>query len=303
MADTHQRSAAVQASYGYRQLPGGGATGGPDLKTVVCVGVGVFFGILVGTTIADGSWRSLNPLVQRHTAVQVSSNNPVPVNHPVAKTAQTSPLQLQASKQGSPQPVVAGQPATTPSSLAPQTPVAQVRQPAPTQSQVAPQAPVTQQVSGAQQFSSVQRASATQRVPATHKRRLLHKVAARKRHFGRRKGHIRHRLHAVRKTEVAAGLASNVPVPESSAAAIASVSTIPSAFTVRGEVTVASYDATAGIVETYEGETFALDKTQTASGAVPWDEYVPNIHYSCDQFGNCTLNRGGQSLLKAKRTR
>jgi hypothetical protein len=78
---------------------------------------------------------------------------------------------------------------------------------------------------------------------------------------------------------------------------------IPSAFTVHGEVTVSSYDSTAGIIETYEGETFALDQTQSTSGTVPWDDYVPNIHYQCDQFGNCTLNRGGGVVLNAKRTR
>jgi len=76
-----------------------------------------------------------------------------------------------------------------------------------------------------------------------------------------------------------------------------------SAFTVHGEVTVSNYDSTAGIIETYEGETFALDETQSASGTVPWDDYVPNIHYRCDQFGSCTLNHGGGVVLNAKRTR
>lgn len=107
----------------------------------------------------------------------------------------------------------------------------------------------------------------------------------------------------MRKTAVSAELPSSVPALKSSDAAEPSGFTILSAFTVQGDVTVASYDATAGIIETYEGETFALDKTQSASGALPWDDYVPNIHYRCDQFGNCTLNRGGQMVIKAKRTR
>jgi hypothetical protein len=77
---------------------------------------------------------------------------------------------------------------------------------------------------------------------------------------------------------------------------------IPSAFTVQGDATVASYDASAGIMQTYEGEAFAFDKTASADGANPGDEFVSNIHYRCDQFWNCTLRAGG-AVLKAKRTR
>jgi hypothetical protein len=316
MAETYNRSAGDQAGYGYRQLPAGGATWGPDLKTIVYAGVGVFFGILAGTTIADGSWRSLNPMALGHTA-QVDSIHSGSANRAVAKSAQTPPLQAQALRQGIPQPTAAlqsttarptvAQPTaakpTAPLSTTAQSTVTQPTAAKPTaaqsttaQSTVAPQIPVTHKLYVAQQVSGAQRAH------AIHRHRLVHKVAVRKKHFGRRRVHIRHRLRAVPKTVADAKLPSNVTALDSSDA-VELPASIPSAFTVYGEVTVFSYDSTAGIIETYEGETFALDKTQSASGALPWDEYVPDIHYGCDQFGNCTLNPGGGVVLNAKRTK
>ena len=68
---------------------------------------------------------------------------------------------------------------------------------------------------------------------------------------------------------------------------------ISSAFTVEGEVTVSSYDSSAGVIDTYEGETFALDKTLTASNAIHGDDIPSSLHYRCDQFGNCTLYSAG----------
>jgi hypothetical protein len=89
------------------------------------------------------------------------------------------------------------------------------------------------------------------------------------------------------------------PADDSGATAFMS----PSAFTVQGEVTVASYDASAGTFDTYEGETFALDKTAGTIGAILWNASVPGIQYTCDQFKNCTLTRDGRVVLNAKRTK
>jgi hypothetical protein len=76
-----------------------------------------------------------------------------------------------------------------------------------------------------------------------------------------------------------------------------------STFTVEGEVTVASYDSSEGVIDTFEGETFALDKTLTASNALSGDEIPANLHYRCDQFRNCSLLLDGQSVSNVRRTR
>jgi hypothetical protein len=78
---------------------------------------------------------------------------------------------------------------------------------------------------------------------------------------------------------------------------------ISSAFTVEGEVTVSSYDSSAGVIDTYEGETFALDKTLTASNAIHGDDIPSSLHYRCDQFRNCSLVMDGQYVPNVRRTR
>lgn len=62
---------------------------------------------------------------------------------------------------------------------------------------------------------------------------------------------------------------------------------------IEGDVTVANFDETAGTIETYEGSKFALDKTAVASGAIPWQDFPFNVHYRCDQVGDCTMMRRG----------
>jgi hypothetical protein len=65
----------------------------------------------------------------------------------------------------------------------------------------------------------------------------------------------------------------------------------PFSFTIEGDVTVANYDASAGMIETNEGKTFAIGKTAGESSATQWQDYFGNVHYRCDQAGNCTLFR------------
>jgi hypothetical protein len=77
----------------------------------------------------------------------------------------------------------------------------------------------------------------------------------------------------------------------------------PFFFSVEGSVSVANYDASTGIVDTYEGETFALDKKASEGVTVSWLEYPADVHYRCDQFWNCTLFHAGVLVVNAKRTK
>jgi hypothetical protein len=71
---------------------------------------------------------------------------------------------------------------------------------------------------------------------------------------------------------------------------------------IQGDVTVANYDSASGTIETYEGETYLLAKNAGESGPIPWQDYPFDVHYRCDDIGNCTLFRGGASAA-AKLTR
>ncbi len=75
------------------------------------------------------------------------------------------------------------------------------------------------------------------------------------------------------------------------------------AFTVEGTQTVADFDSPAATIQTYEGESFALDKAASDTTAVSWLEYPSDVHYRCDQSGNCTLQRSGAVVSNARRTR
>jgi hypothetical protein len=301
MADTYPRSAGDQISYGYRQLPSAGPAGGPDLKTVVCAGVGIFLGILVGTSVADGSWRSFNPMAQHHSA-QVSSNNPGSANRTVTKPAPTPPPQTLAMKQASSQPssdqkITAATASVTPASVASLS--AAPKTASPTSAAPAPVA----SASVASAASPILKVSVTQRASAIHKHRLIHSVAFWKRYLARRKAHSRHRMHVPIKTPAVAKLSTTLQALKPADPSVPPAFNRQSAFTVQGEVTVASYDPSAGTIDTYEGETFALDETAGAIGAIPWGGAVPNVQYTCDQFRNCTLTRDGRVVLNAKRTK
>jgi hypothetical protein len=75
------------------------------------------------------------------------------------------------------------------------------------------------------------------------------------------------------------------------------------AFTVEGDVTVANYDDVTKTIDTYEGETIALAPTASQSSVITWQNYTSNVHYRCDQTGNCTLVKGGQVSLNSTRTK
>jgi hypothetical protein len=71
-------------------------------------------------------------------------------------------------------------------------------------------------------------------------------------------------------------------------------------FTVQGDLTVFNYDTSAGTLETYEGQTFTLDRTMMDGGVTPVD-FPPNIHYTCDQSGKCVLIHAGAVIANARR--
>jgi len=67
-----------------------------------------------------------------------------------------------------------------------------------------------------------------------------------------------------------------------------------------GDLTIAAYDATTGMVETSDGRTFILGRTVAASSASSWDEYRSGVHYRCDQSGSCLLMRAGAVAPNAR---
>jgi hypothetical protein len=64
---------------------------------------------------------------------------------------------------------------------------------------------------------------------------------------------------------------------------------------IQGDNTVANYDAATGTIQTYEGETYVLAQAASEGNGVQWQNYPINIHYRCDNEGNCTLSHGGAS--------
>jgi len=287
MAETFRRGVGDQITLGYRQLPSVGSEG-PDLKTMVYAGLGIALGILVGTVMADGSWRTMNPLAQ-HRIVQASSSGSGSADRPAVKAAQTPPLQAQSTTHGSPQ-------------SSPVLPSHAVQTAADRKAPAVHAASVSRNASGAREASvtreaiGARSALGTRRVSAVHRRRPVHGMASWKRHSGRHRALRRHRLRPLRKSAIAAALFPTVQAlkPDDGSTA--------SAFTVEGELTVSAYNALTGTIETYEGEAFALPKAASAGGGIQGEGLSNNIHYRCDQFGSCTLMTG-QFALKANRTR
>jgi hypothetical protein len=94
-----------------------------------------------------------------------------------------------------------------------------------------------------------------------------------------------------------------LPEPVSKPKLAAAPPPVPFSFSLEGNVSVANYDAATGIVDTYEGETFALDQRASEDKTISWLEYPADVHYRCDQFWNCTLFHAGVVGLNAKRTK
>jgi hypothetical protein len=74
----------------------------------------------------------------------------------------------------------------------------------------------------------------------------------------------------------------------------------PLTFYSEGDATVVSYDASDDTITTDDGRTFVIGATVTASHAISWQDYRANVHYRCDQNGNCSLMRTGVVALNAR---
>lgn len=71
-------------------------------------------------------------------------------------------------------------------------------------------------------------------------------------------------------------------------------------YRIEGDATVVDYDADAGTIEVRDGRTFLLAGVGSQTEAAQWQDYVGNVHYSCDQGGNCTLSRSGTIVPSVK---
>ena len=69
-----------------------------------------------------------------------------------------------------------------------------------------------------------------------------------------------------------------------------------------GDATVADFDSSSGMIQTDEGKTFLIGTPAGVSNAGPWQDYHRNVHYRCDQSGNCTISGAGVVVSNAKLT-
>jgi hypothetical protein len=290
MADTIWKSVVEQTSPGYRQLAGAGSGRAPELKTVVGAGVAIVLGILAGTMLADGSLLGKKTLTA-HVSVQSPLNSSSTANRTSSAVAQIMPVQAQPKASQGPLAVAV----QTPAKPAPETQMALVTRPALVGHGVNGHVATGHDVIGHEVIGAL-KVSAAHRAVSGHKRRLAHW----RRHLARHHAFGRHRLHMPQMAAIADLVAAPkpLPAPKFSLKPVAQVEL--SEFMVEGEDKIATFDASAGTIETYEGESFALDKTTSAGIG---DEVASNVHYRCDQFWNCSLILDGQIVPNVKRTR
>lgn len=269
METAYQRIPGEQTTQGYRPLPGVGRSRGTDLNTTIYAGIGIAMGIVAGTLLAGGPWGRTNPNPSSQSA-QVSVQVAGPAARPANQAASIPPAKPSEAAEGGAQTAGASLPQLAASAL-PQ--LASVQQPARAVTPVA--------LTGT----------------LLHKHRPVHRLVSGRRTLGRRHGHGRHRLHLPLKTTAGTEVAASAK-PANAADTLGIFG-----FTVEGSQTVAGYDSPAATIQTYEGESFALDKAASDTTAVSWLEYPADIHYLCDQSGNCTLQRAGVVASNVRRTR
>jgi hypothetical protein len=332
MSDTFPKAAGDQAPVGYRPLPGSGTTPGPELKSLVYATVGIALGIMAGTVFADGSWRSFVPGMPHRSVVADSISAkatpspelkaPTPATHPqiaLRATAQVDADHLAAEPKPSP-----AEPVRLSRVEMPAEPIQQALPAATEETPVVPEKPVyraydpafmayARKVAKAQTPHSARpegselvvpyaapvprrRAEPLHRTESSHRAgRALRRASWRS---SWRRSHGRHRLHG----HVRFAAAHRITVPKAvEEAVIAPPERF--AFTVEGSVTVTNYDADAGRIQTYEGETFVVDKSNTSNDVTSWVDYPADMHYTCNQAWDCTLVHGGAGVVSAHRTR
>jgi len=318
MSDVLHKTTGDPATPGYRPLPGSGPTRGADLRTTVYAGLGIALGIIAGTFIADGTVQRMlaGP---RDQVAQVR-----PQAFPVAPSPSLAAVSATSAAVSTPQAIAAATPTaavvipaaepshdTTPTVMADTKP--RIIKPVPpatprqgthaaTQVASAQNAPVAAALNHASSRldSSVKAedvSAAARTVAVTHHHRSIRRSASRRVHLGRRHGRGRHRFHPLER----------IAMPVRSPAKIEFVgpepADEPAGFTVEGNLTVLSIDPSEGIVQTYEGESFALGKPAGDTTMVAWLQNPADLHYRCDQSGNCTLGHGRVLVATAKRTK
>ncbi len=108
-----------------------------------------------------------------------------------------------------------------------------------------------------------------------------------------------HHRRALLKQVALTAASTQIAIPSHVAAAapvfpvVVSTGTKNYKFFSEGDATVADFDASMGRIETYEGRTFVLGATTMASAGASLQDSGTNVHYRCDQSGNCTLMRAG----------
>jgi len=126
--------------------------------------------------------------------------------------------------------------------------------------------------------------------------------------------HKKHRLHrlwnwkkgsakngARRKPYVSPTPVAEPDAPTGLELATAAAAAGPFFLGIEGDATVANYDEGTGAIQTYEGSNFLLAKAGEPS-AIPWQDFPFNVHYRCDESGNCTLvHRGAAASARLTR--
>jgi hypothetical protein len=92
------------------------------------------------------------------------------------------------------------------------------------------------------------------------------------------------------------------PVPLASNLESRSVEAPKTPFVIEGDATVADFDSASGMIQTDVGKTFLIGAPAAARIAGPWQDYHRNVHYRCDQSGNCTISGAGVVVPNAKLT-
>jgi len=136
--------------------------------------------------------------------------------------------------------------------------------------------------------------SAAKTSPAVHRQHAARRLVATWKSFTGRKAALRHRLHLSPRANAA------VTLPPAVVAAKHADAAAPFTFMIEGDLTFANFDASAGTLETNEGKTFLLGRAAGESIATSSQDVPANLHYRCDQTGNCTLIHAGVVFLNAR---
>ena len=84
-----------------------------------------------------------------------------------------------------------------------------------------------------------------------------------------------------------------------------SVAPAPALFYVEGDDSIALYDASTGTIETNANRVFLIDKASAEANALNQKavDFPLDMHYRCDQNGNCLLRSRGAGLLHVRQRR